>query len=177
MLAAENDIPRAEAAFKRVLDTDDVNVEAALALADLLARDHRTSEATQLLERLVERKPDAAVAAYRLARLYVDSDENLDAALSLALKAKQQRPNDPAVSDALGWVYTRKNRPALALVHLRDAVQASPDDASYRYHLGSAYLSAGDARKARLELTRALQIDQNFAGAAQARVALASIQE
>jgi Tfp pilus assembly protein PilF len=79
------------------------------------------------------------------------------------------------VSDVLGWIYAKKNLPTLALPHLRDAVRASPDNATYRYHLGSAYLSDGDRQKAQTELARALQIDQHFPDAARARAALASI--
>jgi tetratricopeptide (TPR) repeat protein len=209
VFAAENDVPRAESTLKRVLEIDHVNLEASLALVDLMTREHRATEAIQLLEQFVERRPRsiqaqtalaklleqlgrkteararyekilaqdprAAAVGQRLAKLYVDQGENLDVALGLAIRAKQQLPDDPAVSDVLGWIYAKKNLPALALPHLRDAVRASPGNATYRYHLGAAYLSSGDRQKAQAELARALQIDQHFPDAARAQAALASI--
>jgi Tfp pilus assembly protein PilF len=59
--------------------------------------------------------------------------------------------------------------------HLEDAVRGAPNNATFRYHLGSAYLTLAQSGKAAAELTRALEIDRNFAQAAQARAALASI--
>jgi tetratricopeptide (TPR) repeat protein len=153
------------------------SLEAQASLAKLLEQMGRITEARARYERILAQDPRAASAAHQLAKLHVDHDGNLDVALGLAIRAKQQLPNDPAVSDVLGWIYAKKNLPTLALPHLRDAVRVSPNNATYRYHLGSAYLTDGDQQKAQAELARALQIDQHFPDAARARAALASIQK
>jgi cellulose synthase operon protein C len=150
------------------------SIDAYTSLGLLLEKMGRPREARTEYEKLLARKPHAPKASSRLAALYVDQGENLDLALTLAVDAKQQRPDDPAVNDVLGWVYLQKNQVSRALIHLKDAARAAPDDAVYRFHLGSAYMRAGDTAKAREELRRALEIDPQFAGAAQARAALAS---
>jgi tetratricopeptide (TPR) repeat protein len=126
-------------------------------------------------EKTVRENPRAAVASYKLAAMYADQDEKLNFALDLANAARKQLPEDPAVSDVLGWLYVRKKQPALGVPALESAVKASPNNAIYRYHLGVAYARTGKPPQAREELTRALQIDKGFAYAAQARETLASI--
>jgi tetratricopeptide (TPR) repeat protein len=149
------------------------NVQTSVAM--LLERMGQVGEARLRYQKIVALDPRAAKASFRLAALYVDEGDNLDVALDLAIEAKQQLPEDPATDDLVGWIYARKDLPVQALPHLKDAVRAAPNNPTFRYHLGSAYLSSGDDRNAAAELARALEIDGNFAHAAQARAALASI--
>jgi tetratricopeptide (TPR) repeat protein len=111
----------------------------------------------------------------RLAALYANQRENLDRALELATSAKQLLPDNPSVSDALGWVYVRSGNPSGGARHLKDAVRAEPATALFRYHLGIAHQQQFNIRAARDELTRALTLDPNFPGAADARAALAKL--
>jgi len=50
-------------------------------------------------EKIMSQYPHAAVAAYRLATLYADRGEQLDVALTLAVMAVQQLPDEPAAAD------------------------------------------------------------------------------
>jgi tetratricopeptide (TPR) repeat protein len=177
LLVRQHRSDEARRLLEQIVERKPRSLDAQTSLAMLLEAIGRTTEAQAHYEKIVAQNARAGVAAYRLAKLYIDHDEKLDVALGLAVKAKQELPNDPAASNVLGLAYTRKNRTALALPHLLDAVRGSPDNAIYRYHLGSAYWSKGDLPKARAEFTRALEIDRNFAGAAQARAALASIEK
>src|SRR5205814_8282511 len=93
-------------------------------------------------EKVLGEKPGAAEASWRLAALYADQNTNLGVALNLAIAAKQQLPEDPSVSDALGWVYAQQNLPASGLTHLQDAVRGAPQNPVFRYHLGTAYMRA-----------------------------------
>ena len=149
------------------------NIQTSVAM--LLERMGQAGEARLRYQKIVALDPRAAKASFRLAALYVDEGDNLDVALDLAIEAKQQLQDDPAIDDLVGWIYARKDLPVNALPHLKDAVRAAPNNPTFRYHLGSAYLSSGDYGQAAAELTRALEIDGNFAHAAQARAALASI--
>jgi len=152
-------------------------VDAQTAIGVLLEEGGHVAEARTQYERVLALSPRAPKASYRLAALYVADGQNLDMALSLAIDAKQQLPDDPAVSDVIGWVYARKNLPVVAAQHLEDAVAGAPENPVYRYHLGSAYLAAGRLRQARVEMTRALEIDRDFAYADPARKALASMRK
>ena len=142
----------------------------------LLQAENRQSEARQVYERVISLDGRAVVAANNLAYMYALDGGNLDMALNLAQTAKAGRPDDPDINDTLGWIYYKRQLPSLAIDPLELSVRASPANPLYLYHLGMVYLSLGQQEKARQALERALKIDQNFAGAAEARKALADIE-
>jgi len=148
------------------------SIEAQTSLGIILEDAGDARAAQTRYEKIIAQDPRAALASYRLAALYAQQENNLEAALSLAIVAKQQLPDDAAVSDLVGWLYTRRNLPTVGLPHLQDAVRAVPDNAIYRYHLGYAHMNAGQLREAREQFTKALAIDKNFAYADQVRTFL-----
>jgi Flp pilus assembly protein TadD len=101
----------------------------------------------------------------------MDAEEgtNLDVALNRAQTAKAALPDDPDVNDTLGWVYVKRGLPALAVAPLEQAIQKKPTEPTYHYHLGLAYLKAGDKDRARPALERALRLSSSFQGAADAK--------
>jgi Tfp pilus assembly protein PilF len=117
----------------------------------------------------------AAVAANNLAWLYADGSENLDIALQLAQAAMAQLPDNPDVNDTLGWVYYRKGMASLAVAPLEQSVRTNAGNPLYRFHLGLAYLAAGDKKRARTALEQALTLKPDFEGASEARKTLASL--
>jgi Tfp pilus assembly protein PilF len=72
-------------------------------------------------------------------------------------------------------VYYKKGLASMAVSTLREGEKQNPNSPLLHYHLGLAYLKNNDPAAARKSLQRALQIDQNFAGADDAKRALASI--
>jgi tetratricopeptide (TPR) repeat protein len=115
------------------------------------------------------------VAANNLAWLYVASNRNLDEALQLAQTALQGLPDEPHVTDTLGWIYYRKDMPARAVQYLESSVEKNPNDPASHYHLGMAYVRAGDLEKGRKSLQRAVASKIEFDGIAEARKTLAQI--
>ena len=75
-------------------------------------------------------------------------DENLERALALAKVARSQM-SEPDVIDTLGWVYVQKDQPLQAVPHLKEAVKAAPGNATFRYHLGVAFVSTGQFAEGR----------------------------
>ena len=150
------------------------SLEAQTELAAVFSQMGKSAEAEALYVKILGQYPRAAVAGYKLATIYADRREHLEEALGLAVMALQQLPEEPDAADALGWVYTRRNFAARALEYSQEAVRVVPNNAVYRYHLGSAYLVAGERRKAQEQFTRALQIDRNFRYADQILAALAA---
>jgi Flp pilus assembly protein TadD len=119
--------------------------------------------------------PAAPVAANNLAYIYALRGSNLDIALQLAQAAQQKLPDDPTVSDTLGWVYYKKNLPELAIPVLKTTVDKDPANYLYHYHLGLAYAKSGDKVNARHSLEKTLTLKPDSAEAADARKVLDSV--
>jgi tetratricopeptide (TPR) repeat protein len=118
------------------------------------------------------RSPNFAPALNNLAWLECEHGGNLDEALSLAQHAKQLLPDDPNISDTLGWIEYRKSLYGPALPLASDAATRSPDQGQFQYHLGMILLKAGNRASARQALERALKLQLTTADAEDARRAL-----
>jgi tetratricopeptide (TPR) repeat protein len=145
-------------------------------IAMLLHVQNRLDEARKEYEIALEIDPRAAVAANNVAFLDAEANRNLDVALNRAQTAKSILPDDPDVNDTLGWIYYKQGQANLAIYPLEQSVAKDGSNPVFHYHLGLAYLKAGDSDKARASLERALKLGDKFDGAADARRVLASIQ-
>ena len=111
-------------------------------------------------EEAIRLAPNLAEAKNNLAYIYADRGKNLDRALDLAQDAKTLLPNNPSVSDTLGWVLYKRGVPAAAISYLKEAEAATKEgDGSLgvvRHHLALAYEANGDTEEAIAALDRAL---------------------
>jgi tetratricopeptide (TPR) repeat protein len=133
-------------------------------------------QAKENYQKALKISPNFAPAANNLAYLFAERGENIDEALNLARSAKEQFPDDPHISDTLGWVYYKKNVFTRAITYLKEANEKIPDRSTMRYHLGMAYYKNGDNELAKKELRRALELDPKFSGAEDAKETLAKLQ-
>jgi tetratricopeptide (TPR) repeat protein len=129
-----------------------------------------------LYEAALAADPETPVAANNLAWIYANAGENLDAALRLAQVAKAKMPSRHEVHDTLGWVYYKMGISTLAIASLKRGVEAQPQNPIYLFHLGLAYAQRGDNPEARRALDRALSLNPDFDGSAEARRVLTSLQ-
>ena len=150
---------QALAALDAILAVRPLSIAAQTALATQYERMGRTADARSRYQRIVQQDPGAGPAAARLAHLLAATGGNLDVALGIVSAAKSRTPNNPEVSDALGWVQHRKGLTSIALPQFQDAVRSDPRNAAFRYHLGAAYAALGQRDQARAELARALQLN------------------
>ena len=132
----------------------------------------KPKDAQSVYEQLVQKNPNASVAANNLAMLLVESGENLDLALNYAQMAKKAAPGDANVDDTLGLAYLKKGLGALAVAAFEQSVKADPKNPEFLLHLGQAYASNGDKSKAREALKRVLTLDPSYKGIPDARKAL-----
>ena len=130
-------------------------------------------QARQRFEQALRVDPRAPIAANNLAWLQAEAGENLDTALQLAQTAVAGAPDTPEITDTLGWIYYRKNMPEQAIPQFVRSVQRAPGVATYQYHLGLAYLQAGDAGRAKAALQGALASKPDSTMAADIQRALA----
>ena len=125
--------------------------------ATLLDQLGRKKEAVEVYNKVLGIDPENTLALNNLAFLIAESGSNLDQAMTFAEKAKKKYPNNPAISDTLGFVYYQKNLNAEAVGIFRQVVQDDPQRSLYRFHLAMALLKQGDKQGARTEAEKALK--------------------
>jgi tetratricopeptide (TPR) repeat protein len=150
-------------------------ITALMALGMIYENEKNYSKAQEYYEKALKINPNFVPAANNLAFLYAEHGGNIDVALNLAQKAKEQVPEEAHISDTLGWIYYKKNVPGTAITYLKEAADKMPDEPSVRYHLGMAYYKNGNRDLAKKELSAALKINSGFAGADEARATLNNI--
>lgn len=144
-------------------------------MAMIFQGQNRRGEAKEHYRRALAIDSGSALAANNLAFMYAEDNERLDEALQLAQAARERMPDAPETADTLGWVYYKKDLPSLAVQALREAVDKAPENASFRYRLGLAYVKNGEFARARQTLESALKHDPTAPMAAEARAALARL--
>lgn len=108
-----------------------------------------------------------------LAYLYAQLDKNLNQALELARKAKEKMLNHPAIIDTLGWVYYKKKLYDSAVGEFKASLKLNPYNPIFHYHLGLAYHKQLKLKKADEAFKKALEIQDDFEGADEAKKILA----
>lgn len=144
-------------------------------VALILAAQNRRAEAQKKYEQILAVSPRSVVAANNLAWMYAEEGRNLDVALGLAKTAVAETPDEPAITDTLGWVYYKKGLYGQAIAAFRRCIEQDSTHPIFHYHLGLAYAKDGDHAKARQSLQKALALDPNFEGSADVRKALTAI--
>ena len=170
-------VDEARAEFEGIARRDPSNVPARTMLGILLAKQGKQDEAIKVYEATANGTENAPVAANNLAFIYAERGINLDVALQLATSAKQRLQNDPMVDDTIGWIYFKKDLPALAVKPLESALKQLPNNAELLVHLGLTYAKLGEEAKARETLERALKLDPRVVGAEEAKRVLASMSQ
>ncbi|MEO7391452.1 MAG: tetratricopeptide repeat protein [Ramlibacter sp.] len=101
----------------------------------------------RLLRRVIAAKPDYHHAYNALGYSFAERNVRLQEARELIQKALTYAPDDPFISDSLGWVEFRMGNRAEALRILDTAYKAKPD-ADIAAHLGEVLWSLGQRERA-----------------------------
>jgi tetratricopeptide (TPR) repeat protein len=104
-------------------------------------------EMERLLRQLIAAKPDFHHAYNALGYSFADRNIRLPEAKQLILKALEFAPNDPFISDSLGWVEFRKGNKAEAL-RILDAAYRQRPDPEIAAHLGEVLWTLGQRERA-----------------------------
>jgi tetratricopeptide (TPR) repeat protein len=171
----QNKAEKAIEEYNAALQKDPNSLPALMGSGIIYDTQKKYDKAKEQYQKALKINPKFAPAANNLAYLYAEKGENIDEALNLAQSAKEQFPDDPHISDTLGWVYYKKNVFTLAITYLKEANEKIPDHSTMRYHLGMAYYKNGDKELAKKELKRALELDPKFSGAQDAKDTLATL--
>lgn len=109
-------------------------------LAMLAEKAGRPQDAEKLLRGIIARKPDYHHALNALGYLLADRGERLAEARSLITQALEHAPDDPFITDSLGWVEFRLGNRERAVQLLQQAFRTQPD-AEIAAHLGEVLWS------------------------------------
>lgn len=123
---------------------DDVLYEQAM-LAEKL---NKLEEMEQLLRRIIEKSPNYHNAYNALGFAFADRNIRLPEAKQLILKAMALSPDDPFITDSMGWVEFRLGNLTAALLHLQKAYELR-QDAEIAAHLGEVLWKLKRADEAR----------------------------
>lgn len=172
VLARRGQTDQAIQSLQTFLNEHPQAADAELQLAELLDAAGRRAEAITRYERIVEQNPVARGPASSLASLYLSEGRDLDKALELATRVRNQNPADPAINSLIVAIHLKSGNAWRAIPVLQQMVAQQPDHARYRYQLGFALIKGGEESRGARELRRALQLDPSLPEAAEARDAL-----
>jgi Flp pilus assembly protein TadD len=122
-------------------------------------RAHQWPKAEADFKRALELSPDQPTVLNYLGYSWADQGTNLAEARQMIDKALQQRPDDGAIIDSLGWVTLRQGDSQGAVKLLERAVEMEPEDATINGHLGDAYWAVGRKLEAMFQWRRALTLN------------------
>jgi tetratricopeptide (TPR) repeat protein len=156
----QNQTDAAIGEYQKVLDLQPRSAPMLTFLGNLYLEKNDLETARKYYARTLEVDPDFAVANANLAWIDAQEGKDLDVALGMAQKAESIMPDAPSVTDVLAWVMYKRGNYSGAIPLLQECIKKSPDSAQYHYHLGLAYLGAGQKDSAKTQLQAALQINQ-----------------
>lgn len=133
------------------------------------------TKARESYEKALAINPHLAPAANNLAWIYSEHGGDKEKALQLAQMAKEMAPDDPRISDTLGWILYKRGVYQRALSLLRESAEKLPANPQVQYHVGMAYAQLGDKDNARKALTAATSTTAEFFGKDDARKTLAAL--
>lgn len=103
--------------------------------------------------------PDQPYVLNYIGYSWTEQGRNLSRAREMIQRAVDQRPNDGAIIDSLGWVMLRQGDTDGAVRALERAVELLPEQADINAHLGDAYWAAGRRAEALFQWRRALNLN------------------
>jgi putative PEP-CTERM system TPR-repeat lipoprotein len=166
----------AKGRFEAILKSDDKNVQAMSALANLALAQGNTAEATRWLERASNQNPNELEPALQLTAHYLRIDD-MEKALLLARKLNGTYPNEPRVLEVLGRVQMAQDNLSAALDTFERLAGRLPDSALAQLQIANVHSMMKNYTAASTALRKALFIDPGFVEAKVALVRLAIFED
>jgi tetratricopeptide (TPR) repeat protein len=130
--------PQAHQLLSEALQAQPDDNDLAYELAMTAEKLEQLDEMERLLRGVIARKPDYHHAYNALGYSLAERNLRLDEALALIQKALSFAPDDPFITDSLGWVEFRRGNLPQALQILQKAYRARPDP-EIAAHLGEVH--------------------------------------
>lgn len=162
LLAAMNDIERAERFFQKAITVDEKAATAYYGLANLYYEAERFTEAAKLYQKSIEHGIQGADAYYMLAKCFERSEE-YKLALPYMQRAAELAPKDIQIRLAYGILLCTLEMFDFAKVELEYVIEEDWNNADAHYNLGVLYaVSTTDTEKAKYHLKQAYTLQPEF---------------
>lgn len=161
--SVSGDLKAAVSNYEKLVELQPKHIPTRMLLALSQEQLGNAEKAAEQYRAILEQAPRFGPAANNLAYLLSEKLKgDLDEALRLAEIAKAELPNEPSVSDTLGWIYHLRGSSRAALPYLEEAVgllrRAEGNtvvSAEILYHLGMVRKTLGEKGPARSALEEA----------------------
>ena len=152
---SSNDVPAAEAAYRRLLAADPQNADANAAMAHILIREHKPADAEAALAAALIKNPDDPTLNAQLASLY-EAQNQPDQALPIAEKLHAAHPADANLTRLLARIYSSSNQFDQAEPLYAALIAANPHDPTLVTDRADALIHLKNYAEAEAILKRAL---------------------
>jgi tetratricopeptide (TPR) repeat protein len=166
---------KAIANYQRAIELSPRDVRLQVLLGALYEKVGNWQEAQSIYQKALAIAPDNPMASNNLAYLLLEHGGSPNVALTLAQTARKGLPNLPNSADTLGWAYYNNGGYSVAAPLLEDAVKATPNNQTYRYHLGLTYKKLNDPTRAKAEFEKIVSLDPSTPVASLAKQALSEL--
>ena len=166
---------KALAELNKRLKASPKDVSALMLAGIIYERKGDVDKAEEAYQKVLADEPRFAPAANNLAWLYSEHGGDQGRALQLAQTAKEAAPDDPHISDTLGWILYKRGVYDQALALLQQSAAKLPESAEVQYHLGMAAYRLGDKSLARRALGSSVDSIATFPGKEEARKLLGKL--
>jgi Flp pilus assembly protein TadD len=121
-------------------------------------RAHQWPAAEADFLKALQLSPDEPSVLNYLGYSWTEQGHDLGRAKQMIARAAEERPDDGAIIDSLGWVQLHQGDAQAAVKSLERAVEKEPEDPTINGHLGDAYWAAGKRLLAEYQWRRALTL-------------------
>ena len=134
--------------YAKALEADPDNEELLYARSLLAQKLGQLELAERDMQRILDNDPDNVRALNAYGYTLADQTDRYDEALGYISKALEQKPDDPAIIDSMGWVQFRLGNLGEARKHLEQAWELTRDS-EIGAHLGEVLWTQGEYEAAR----------------------------
>ncbi|MFN8065242.1 MAG: tetratricopeptide repeat protein [Vicinamibacterales bacterium] len=162
---AANDAPRAEAAFKHVLEVNPASSRGYRTLAGFYLKEKKLEDAKREFQRLADQKSKYSVQAITMVGMILTVQGKLDEARAQYERALQLDPKAAVAANNLAWDYARSGKNLdVALNYAQVAKAQMPDEPNVNDTLGWVYYKKGLPNLAVSPLEAAAKLAPGSAG-------------
>ncbi len=173
---AQNNEDAAIATMEKGIEATGGSALLVTGLATYLEKVGKLDQAVAQYERVLKENPKSQLAANNLAMLLIEyKDDEPSRKRARELSTMLADSKEPAFLDTVGWIEHKFGEHQKAVELIEQAVQATPDSAIMRYHLGMAYAALGNDVQAKDNLKQAVEANVEFRGLDEAKKALAKL--